>query len=67
MKVEFVSGAKAWLSSPSHPNYAAAAAAIKTVYGVEPGLHPRGWIHTNYLDNGRLYWNERPFASDRSL
>ena len=42
MEVEFVSGAKAWLSSPTHPNYVAAAAAIKEVHGVEPDYTREG-------------------------
>ncbi|KAI8641183.1 hypothetical protein BD408DRAFT_418534 [Parasitella parasitica] len=31
-----------WLSSPNHPNYVAAAKAVKTVYGVEPDLTREG-------------------------
>ena len=42
MELEFVSGAKAWLSSPTHPNYKAAAAAIKSVYNVEPDYTREG-------------------------
>ena len=37
-----IHGAKSWLSSPKHPNYEAAAAAIKTVYGVAPDYTREG-------------------------
>ena len=37
-----IHGANAWLSSPSHPNYNAAAAAIKKVYGLEPDFTREG-------------------------
>lgn len=40
--LEMVHGAKAWLSSPQHPNYQAAAAAIKTVYGMDPDYTREG-------------------------
>ena len=42
MEAKMFHGAKAWLSSPSHPNYAAAAAAVKTVYGIEPDYTREG-------------------------
>jgi nonspecific dipeptidase len=42
MELEYFHGAKAWLSSPNHPNYQAAAAAIKTVYGMEPDYTREG-------------------------
>lgn len=42
MEVECASGAKAWLSSPKHPNYQAAAAAIKSVHGIEPDYTREG-------------------------
>lgn len=35
-------GAKAWLSSPSHPNYNAAATAIEKVYGSKPDYTREG-------------------------
>jgi acetylornithine deacetylase/succinyl-diaminopimelate desuccinylase-like protein len=37
-----IHGAKAWLSSPKHPNYEAAAAAQKIVYGEEPDYTREG-------------------------
>jgi len=37
-----IHGAKSWLSSPKHPNYEAAAAAIETVYGVAPDYTREG-------------------------
>lgn len=36
MHVEMIHGGKPWLSSPNHPNYEAAAAAIRRVYNMEP-------------------------------
>lgn len=42
MKVEMIHGAKAWLSSPKHPNYQAASDAIKIVYGIEPDYTREG-------------------------
>jgi acetylornithine deacetylase/succinyl-diaminopimelate desuccinylase-like protein len=42
MKLEMIHGAKAWLSSPNHPNYNAAAAAIEKVYGVKPDYTREG-------------------------
>lgn len=42
MTVELIHGAKAWLSSPQHPNYAAAAAAQQRVYGVAPDFTREG-------------------------
>jgi len=35
-------GAVAWLSSPDHPNYTAAAAAIQRVFGVAPDFTREG-------------------------
>ena len=35
-------GAKAWLSDPDHPNYSAAARAVKKVYGRSPDLTREG-------------------------
>ena len=35
-------GAKAWLSSPDHPNYVAAAKAIELVHGVTPDMTREG-------------------------
>ena len=35
-------GAKAWLSDPDHPNYSAAAIAVKRVYGKSPDLTREG-------------------------
>jgi acetylornithine deacetylase/succinyl-diaminopimelate desuccinylase-like protein len=37
-----IHGAKAWLSSPDHPNYIAAAAAIERVYGCKPDYTREG-------------------------
>lgn len=42
LEVKMIHGAKAWLSSPKHPNYEAAAAAIQTVYGVQPDYTREG-------------------------
>lgn len=42
MKVELYHGAKAWLSSPNHPNYEAAARAIEKVYGAKPDYTREG-------------------------
>lgn len=42
MEVEMIHGAKAWLSSPHHPNYEAAAAAIEKVYGTPPDYTREG-------------------------
>lgn len=42
LKVNLHHGAKAWLSSTDHPNYQAAAKAIKSVYGVEPDFTREG-------------------------
>lgn len=42
MQVELIHGAKAWLSSPKHPNYEAAAAATRQVYGVDPDYTREG-------------------------
>ena len=35
-------GAKAWLSSPKHPNYEAAATATEKVYGAKPDFTREG-------------------------
>ena len=35
-------GSKAWMSSPTHPNFQAAAAAIRQVYGVDPDFTREG-------------------------
>jgi acetylornithine deacetylase/succinyl-diaminopimelate desuccinylase-like protein len=37
-----IHGAKPWLSSPDHPNYKAAAAAIERVYGCKPDYTREG-------------------------
>jgi nonspecific dipeptidase len=42
MKLEMMHGAKAWLSSPNHPNYNAAAMAIEKVYGSKPDYTREG-------------------------
>ena len=42
MEAEMLHGAKAWLSSPDHPNFAAAARAVERVYGAEPDLTREG-------------------------
>jgi cytosolic nonspecific dipeptidase len=42
LKVELIHVAKSWLSSPKHPNYEAAAAAQKMVYGVAPDYTREG-------------------------
>ena len=42
MEIEMIHGAKAWLSSPQHPNYEAAAAAIEKVYGTLPDYTREG-------------------------
>ena len=42
MDVELIHGAKAWLSSPKHPNYEAAARAAEKVYGVPPDFTREG-------------------------
>lgn len=42
MKLEMIHGAKSWLSSPKHPNYEAAAAAIEKVYGTPPDYTREG-------------------------
>lgn len=42
MEVTMLHGAKAWLSSPKHPNYTAAAAAIKRVFGCDPDFTREG-------------------------
>jgi len=42
MTVEMIHGAKAWLSSPKHPNYEAAAKAIERVYGDKPDYTREG-------------------------
>ena len=42
LSVESVHGAKAWLSSISHPNYQAASNAIESVYGMKPDFTREG-------------------------
>ena len=42
MKVEMLHGAKAWLSDPNHPNFAAAARATEMVYGSPPDYTREG-------------------------
>lgn len=42
LKIEMIHGAKAWLSSPKHPNYEAAAAAQEKVYGMKPDYTREG-------------------------
>ena len=42
MNVEMIHGGKPWLSSPHHPNYEAATAAIQKVYGVAPDFTREG-------------------------
>ena len=42
MKIDLIHGAKAWLSSPKHPNYEAAAAAQAAVYGTAPDYTREG-------------------------
>ena len=42
MEVSMIHGAKAWLSSPDHPNYTAAAKAIEKVYGLTPDYTREG-------------------------
>ena len=42
LEVTMIHGAKAWLSSPKHPNYEAAAAATEKVYGVAPDYTREG-------------------------
>jgi nonspecific dipeptidase len=42
MELEMSGGAVPWLSSPSHPNYAAGAAAIEKVFGVTPDYTREG-------------------------
>ena len=42
MQVNLIHGAKAWLSSPKHPNYEAAATATEKVYGVTPDYTREG-------------------------
>ena len=42
MKVEMLHGAKAWLSDPKHPNFAAAARATVEVYGAPPDYTREG-------------------------
>jgi hypothetical protein len=42
MKVTMIHGAKSWMSSPTHPNYAAAAKAIEKVFGCTPDYTREG-------------------------
>lgn len=42
IQLELLHGAKAWLSSPRHPNYEAAATAIRKVYGQSPDYTREG-------------------------
>jgi hypothetical protein len=42
MKVTMIHGAKSWMSSPTHPNYAAAASAIQKVFGCAPDFTREG-------------------------
>lgn len=37
-----IHGAKAWMSSPEHPNYAAAASAMERVFGCKPDFTREG-------------------------
>lgn len=53
MKVSLIHYAKAWLSSPDHPNYNAAAKAIERVYGCKPDYTREGGSIpiTSYLED----------------
>ena len=42
MNISMIHGAKAWLSDPKHPNYDAAARAVKKVYGQLPDYTREG-------------------------
>ncbi len=42
VELNMLHGAKSWLSSPDHPNYAAAAAAIQTVFQTTPDYTREG-------------------------
>lgn len=42
MTCKMTHGAKAWLSSPNHPNYVAAAKATEAVYGLSPDFTREG-------------------------
>jgi len=42
MTVNMIHGAKAWMSSPEHPNYAAAASAMERVFGCKPDFTREG-------------------------
>jgi nonspecific dipeptidase len=42
LSVRMTHGAKAWLSSPSHPNYVAATKATETIYGLTPDFTREG-------------------------
>jgi len=42
LRVSTEHGAKAWVSDPNHPNFAAGRAAVRKVYGVEPDLTREG-------------------------
>jgi nonspecific dipeptidase len=42
MKASLFSGGRCWISDTTHPNYLAARAAIKQVYGIEPDLTREG-------------------------
>jgi cytosolic nonspecific dipeptidase len=42
MEATMFHGAKAWLSSPSHPNYTAASAAIEKVFKLKPDFTREG-------------------------
>lgn len=42
MTVNMLHGAKAWLSDPKHPNFAAAAKAVEKVYGQTPDYTREG-------------------------
>ena len=42
MTITMLHGAKAWMSSPDHPNYTAAASAIEKVFGCQPDFTREG-------------------------
>jgi acetylornithine deacetylase/succinyl-diaminopimelate desuccinylase-like protein len=42
MSIKMIHGAKAWLSSPNHPNFVAAAKATEMVHGMPPDLTREG-------------------------
>lgn len=47
LEVRMIHGAKAWLSSPDHPNFEAAAAATEKIYGKKPNYTREGGKHRN--------------------